>query len=208
MGVRAIVHQARRASVQRRHALHGQPEGCGHSEPHEDRLHSGPPHPPYYARWRPPVRTHRNHARRIGKQAQPKHLEGTSADQIKDMSNAMVPNSIPNLWISAGLSSKPAVLDVHGHAERLGFRKWLSWATAMDPSTNLPVVMLDGAVGTEISKGASEGEKTSIRSPYYSIDWKPDISTVTRSQVEALVRINPYLGIHPYPWTSWLVSDS
>lgn len=99
----------------------------------------------------------------------------------------MVPNSVPNLWVSAGFYSKPAELKVHGRAERLGFRKWLQWAVAMDPVTDLPMVVLDGLVGTEISKGSAQEVKTSVRSPYYSIDWKPDISTLSRSQIETLV---------------------
>lgn len=106
------------------------------------------------------------------------------ADIEKDTSNAMVPNSIPSLWISAELESKPATLELHARAERLGFRKWLSWATAIDPQSGKPVVVLDGAVGTEITKSTSEEERTGIRRPYYSVEWNADISTLSRSQLE------------------------
>lgn len=99
----------------------------------------------------------------------------------------MVPNSVPSLWVSARFQAKPVQLKVHGRAERLGFRKWLQWAIAMDPVTDLPLVVLDGLVGTEISKGSAQEVKTSVRSPYYSIDWKPDVSTLSRSQIETLV---------------------
>lgn len=112
-----------------------------------------------------------------------------------DMANAMLPNSIPNLWLSADLAKHQPKLRLHGRGERLGFRKWLSWATAIDPNTNKPVIVLDGAVGTEISKhlgtadeeDSSTAKLSSVRSPYYAITWKPDVTTLNRTQIESLV---------------------
>lgn len=112
-----------------------------------------------------------------------------------DMANAMLPNSIPNLWLSADLAKHQPKLHLHGRGERLGFRKWVSWATAIDPATDKPLIVLEGAVGTEISKHLGTADEddsdtaklSSVRSPYYAITWKPDVTTLNRTQIESLV---------------------
>lgn len=105
-----------------------------------------------------------------------------------ESTHAVVPTSIPNLWVSARLAAKPSTLKLHGRAERLGFRKWRQWVTAMDPATNLPLVIIDGLVGTEVNQDAADsGSASAAQSPYYCVAWKPDVSILPKAKIEATV---------------------
>lgn len=102
-----------------------------------------------------------------------------------------IPTHFDCIWLSAtGLSYPHAQsLKAYGRAKRLGLRQTETSIGVVDESGTRALLKIDGFVATDISgsKDDAEEQKGSSTTPLcHTIEWKPDIDTLSDTQIRRL----------------------
>ncbi|XDG05889.1 hypothetical protein ABKA04_005504 [Annulohypoxylon sp. FPYF3050] len=102
-----------------------------------------------------------------------------------------IPTHFDRIWLSAtGLSYPHArSLKAYGRAKRLGLRQTETSIGVVDESGTRALLKIDGFVATDISgsKDDAEEQKGSSTTPLcHTIEWKPDIDTLSDTQTRHL----------------------
>ncbi|KAL8855884.1 MAG: hypothetical protein Q9178_007504 [Gyalolechia marmorata] len=100
----------------------------------------------------------------------------------------MVPSRLDNLWLSNALLTRPSLESIKAFSKsRLeGFREREFDIIALDPSTDEPLIVVDGYRATAVSSlDAHSSVQSDWRRLCYSIDWKPDLDLLNSDRLAA-----------------------
>ena len=96
-----------------------------------------------------------------------------------------------DMWISAGLVSfsKQKTLEISNRTTFTGYREHDWDIVAVDPSSRLPVLTVQGHRGIALSSFSEAKVKYDIddRQLAYAMQWKPDLSIATRAEAQAFL---------------------
>lgn len=118
----------------------------------------------------------------------------------REVRDAMVPNAIGQLWISAEADATYEALRVSAKAEHLGLRQATASVIAWNIVSGKPLITIDGFVSTAISSGLSDqqGNRSAHRHLCFNLDWKPDVTFCNQGSLmklfppsEELARVDP-----------------
>ncbi|KAF2015123.1 hypothetical protein BU24DRAFT_452003 [Aaosphaeria arxii CBS 175.79] len=112
-----------------------------------------------------------------------------------------IPTHFDRIWVSATGVSYPHArsLKAYGRAKRLGLRQTETSIGVLDSSGTQAVIKIDGFVATDVSSSTGDAADKTLSSSAplcHTIEWKPDLDTLTGAQFQHLFTNKNDLPLH------------